>query len=331
MKIRGVRYSSSTTYLPLPGTGYCNECTLPINNGLEKAGECLVIDFESDLFIGTAMLRTKNICPPLQRAARQSTNNESEASSTTYFDKKKRTFQGIVKGRFKMPGIPMSECVTGQIFNHPAGHLPPRIIVKGAISIMSHLAPQLQARLVGDNPRFLSPLVSTAQSALVCPLDKSVSRGDGTADENIEAPISEPQPSNPTSLIQNLVDNAFIKLPPDSNNITTRIKTRKRAFDKLDASQSKTPTFCDTKEYTFEFFQHLLLFDEFSLSFVRPIGKHPLCGMLNGQPLKFMAAHQTRGLKMKGEGSVCEEEIKQLWSFDLWHESLYADSTSWQE
>lgn len=331
MKIRGVRYSSSTTYLPLPGTGYCNGCTLPINNGLEKAGKCLVIDFESDLFIGTAMLRIKNICPPLQRAARQSTNNESEASSTTYFDKKKRTFQGIVKGRFKMPGIPMSECVTGQIFNHPAGHLPPRIIVKGAISIMSHLAPQLQARLVGDNPRFLSPLVSTAQSALVCPLDKSVSRGDGTADENIEAPISEPQPSHPTSLIQNLVDNAFIKLPPDSNNITTRIKTRKRAFDKLDASQSKTPTFCDTKEYTFEFFQHLLLFDEFSLSFVRPIGKHPLCGMLNGQPLKFMAAHQTRGLKMKGEGSVCEEEIKQLWSFDLWHESLYADSTSWQE
>ena len=330
MKILGVRYSSSDTYLPLPGTGYCNGCTLPINNGNEECGKCLVIDIESDLFIGTAMLRIKNISTLNDEDTISDLNdNNIDTITKSYFHNKKRTFQGIVRGRFKVPDIPMSECVTGQVFNHPAGHLPPRLIMKGAISIISHLAPQLQARLEGDCPRFLSPLVSTAQSAFV----QSTTDENAFADDSIEDTMYEPQPSDPTSLLQELHqsddESLLSTLPSDSDNITTRIKTRKRAFDKLHSTRCKTPTFDTKSEYTFEFFQHLILFNDFALSFPKPIGKHPLRSMLNGQPLKFMAAHQTHERDEKG--NIIDEKMSWLWSFDLWHESLYEDALYHEE
>ena len=250
MRIRGIRYSSSNSYLPLPGTGYCGGCTLPINNGLEEPGKCLVIDFESKLFIGTAMVRIKNVCDAL------SSNNNSDDSDETkanYFDDRKRTFQGIVRGRFKVPNIPISECITGQIFNHPAGNLPPRIISKGAISIISHLAPQLQARLEGDCPRFLSPLASTAQTVIKRNLEEGEKyNNEPTADQSIEDDMCEPQPSDPSSLMQVLhQSNDKASLPFDSDNTTTRIKSRKKAFDKLFASRNKKTTFDTETEYTF--------------------------------------------------------------------------------
>ena len=328
MRIRGIRYSSSNSYLPLPGTGYCGGCTLPINNGLEEPGKCLVIDFESKLFIGTAMLRIKNVCDAL------SSNNNSDDSDETkanYFDDRKRTFQGIVRGRFKVPNIPISECITGQIFNHPAGNLPPRMISKGAISIISHLAPQLQARLEGDCPRFLSPLASTAQTVIKRHLEEEEKyNNEPTADQSIEDDMCEPQPSDLSSLMQVLhQSNDKASLPSDSDNITTRIKSRKKAFDKLYASRNKQPTFDTDTEYTFQFFQHLLLFNDFALNFPKPIGKHPLHGMLNGQPLKFMAAHQIQEVDTKGK--IIDEQISWLWSFDLWHDSLYKDALYHEE
>ena len=380
MKIRGIRYSSSTSdnYLPLPGTGYCLGCTLPINNGTEPPGKCLVIDFETDLFIGTAMLRIKNVSGAFAKTLNETNNdgsifrdadeaivaNDNEDASSTenttyYFHKRKRTCQAIVHGKFKRPNIPMSECITGQMFHRPAGKLPPRLIVKGAISIISHLAPQLQAKLDGDRPRFLSPLVSTAQSVIAhrggtkCGNGKkdttkfnvnndedcveNVIRFIG-ADESLEAGIYEPQPSHPSSLLQDLINSegeamagmAFT-LPPDSNKIATRTKHRKRAYDKLFAKSIKTPTFDIHTEYKFEFFQHLISFEDFALDFLRPVGKQPLHGMLNGQPLKFMAAHQVKEIDIDGKGKeakVADEEMRWLWCFDLWHESLYEDAYS---
>lgn len=308
MKIRGLRYSSSKTYLPIPETGLGSRCILPINNGFEEPGKCLVIDFESDLFIGTAMIRIKNAVAP-----HPSGSNSNNNVTSSYFDGRKRTFQGIVRGRFKVPGIPMSECVTGQVFDYPAGTLPNRYFVMGAISIVSYLAPQLQARLDGDCPRFLSPFVSTSQTTMACPSDADVAYTG--ADESIESELSEPQPSDSSSLLHNLET-----VPPDSDSVRTRIKNRKKTFDKLYANHDKTITFDPNSEYTFEFFQHLLMFDEFALNFVKPIGKLPLDGILNGQPLKFMAAHQMQ------EENDSKHNMNWLWSFDLWHESIYDDA-----
>ncbi len=392
MKILGMRYSSSesaTGYLPLPGTGFCLGCTLPINNGREAKGKCLVVDFESDLFIGTIMLRIKNLRGAFENVGGAETTEKSDVTITTgkissssssttkrgdgennktgnYFHKRKRTFQAIVRGHFKQPNIPMSECITGQIFNKPAGKLPPRIVVKGAISVISHLAPQLQARLDGDRPRFLSPLVSTAQSVIARRKAMTEEKNDGKDDhhddddyatnkccnnnesiqnnesQSLEDVIHEPQPSHPTSLLQTVIHSGAASkagisttLPSDSDNVAARTKHRKRAFDRLFAKSVKIPLFDTETEYTFEFFQHLISFEDFALDFVRPVGKQPLCGVLNGQPLKFMAGHQVKEMREKGDGSgTLEEEqeekevIKWLWSFDLWHESLYDDAVA---
>ena len=319
MKILGIRHSSSKEYLAISKFGYCEGCTLPVNNGHEQPGECLVVDFESEIFIGTLLLRVRDISSALPRSGNKEATY-SDANKHYYFNKKRRTFQAVVKGRFKKHGIPMSECITGQVFNRPAGYLPPRLIVKGAVSIISRLAPQLQARLEGDCPRFLSPLVSVAQTVLTNPSNKD----SATEERSIEDNLCEPQASHQSSIIQSIRTSGageFIGISSTSSEnapVTFRIKTRKRAFEKLYARSIKTPTFDPDLEYTFEFFQHLITFDDFCLDFVKPIGKHSLHGMLNGQPLKFMSAHQTAF-----EG---KEALDWLWCFDLWHESLYEDA-----
>ncbi len=310
MNIRGVRYSSSKSYLPQ----YEEVQYLPINNGSEVKGKCLVIDFETDLFIGTACLRLKN-APRSESNGNVGDGSGNDLPSPNYFDSKKRTFQAIIRGRFKRR-IPMSECVTGQNFSRPAGALPPRLIVKAAVLLMSHLAPQLQSRLEGECPRFLSPLCSTAQTAYI--MEKH-QRTD--ADGDLEDELQEPHPSAPSSLIQSLSQSSMENHPTllGTDN-KARIKKRKKAFDKLYSTGSLEPSFCPQSEYCFEFFQHLILFDRFALDFPKPIGQHSLKKMLNGQPLQILAMHQ----KQKGKNKP--EELTRLWSFDIWHESLYDDA-----
>ncbi len=310
MNIRGVRYSSSKIYLPQ----YEEVQYLPINNGSEAKGKCLVIDFESDLFIGTACLRLKNA----RMSACAGDGSSNDLPSPNYFDNKKRTFQAIIRGRFKKR-IPMSECVTGQMFTRPAGTLPPRLIVKAAVLLMSHLAPQLQSRLEGDCPRFLSPLCSTAQTAYRRKRQQNTDDADG----DLEDELQEPHPSAPSSLIQSLPQSSMENRPTlfDTDNKAC-IKKRKKAFDKLFSTGSVEPSFCPQSEYCFEFFQHLILFDKFALDFPKPVGQHSLKKMLNGQPLQMLAMHQKQKEKNK------PEELKRLWSFDIWHESLYEDATN---
>jgi hypothetical protein len=271
---------------------------------MEKTGKCFVIDFESDLFIGTILLRVKNIrySPLLEELSH---DNHPPSTSTSYFDGKMRTFQGVVQGRFKQPTISISECITGQLFHRRAGSLPPRFIVNGAIGMIRVLAPALEARLNCDRPRFLCPLVSTAQGVMMSSLPIQSCRhplvADKTAtttvvmvedksnvvgcwaDECIENEINEPQSSDPTSVLQHLLHSKteYYSLPPDSDCIATRVKARKRAFDILRVRQDTTPTFDPNRVYTFEFFQHLLLFDEFAIQFIKPIGMRPLRNILD--------------------------------------------------
>jgi hypothetical protein len=69
----------------------------------------MVIDFKSDLFVSTAKMRMKNVLlHPRSLDDATDVNNDRTGS---YFCDKKRTFQGILWGRFKRPGGPMLECV----------------------------------------------------------------------------------------------------------------------------------------------------------------------------------------------------------------------------
>ncbi len=94
---------------PLPRHGNAYGWVLPVNNGTEGAGGCMVINFKSDLFVSTAMMRIKNVLPH-PRSLDDATDVDNDRMGS-YLRDKKHTFQGIILGRFKCPGVPMSECV----------------------------------------------------------------------------------------------------------------------------------------------------------------------------------------------------------------------------
>jgi hypothetical protein len=322
-KIRGIRYAGTESYQDF--AGFCAGCILPINTGREKPGKSLVIDFESPYFVGSLLMRIRDI-PPVNDAS------DCTEDGTSYFDGKRRKFQATVKGKFKTP-LKMSECVTGQVFDRPAGELPARFVVNAAIKVISLLAPQLEATLDGTQPRFVSPLVSTAQTAIaierrtVADDSQTVTVG-VTADEeqqlrnykiysgalDMEDAVEEPSAADPTSLLQAVPHASH----HDSSHksVAARTKMRKTVFNHLATKKAAEPTFDLEKEYTFEFFQHLLIFDEqdeLKVDMGRVVGKVGLAKPLNGQPLKFMAVHK------HPETS----NLTYLWSFDLWHSSLY--------
>ncbi|CAB9502720.1 expressed unknown protein [Seminavis robusta] len=317
-KIRGIRLASDRDYRHF--AGFCAGCILPVNTGREAAGQSLVVDFESNHFVGTFLLRIKGV-PPADKNATQAKKSKS------YFDNRKRKFQGIVKGKFKT-ALPMSECVTGQTFGRQAGKLPAKWVVSTFIKFVSTLAPQLETTLEGDNPRFLVPLAATAQTVATKPHKAAVTQQEEDvqqalndhlfnysvylgATEDIEHDHQEPPSSDETSILQELPK----ATTSSGGSITARMKARKKAFNSIAAKQAKEPCFSLDKEYTFEFYQHLLIFDEpeFTLDMGRPIGKVPLSPITDGQPIKFLSAHKdpVSGL------------LDSLWSFDVWHESMY--------
>ena len=309
-KIKGIRHVSSNEYKHF--AGFCAGCILPINNGTEPKGESLVIDFESNHFVGTMLMRIQQ-APPVQSSSTTNIHNKS------YFDGKKRKFQAVVQGRFKT-ALPMSQCVTGQIFERPAGKLPAKWIVTSFIKFVSTLAPQLQADLGHAKPRFLTPLVATAHTVIV--EDSASSNNNPEAPElagyyrNLEQEMVEPPATDPSSVMHNLGhDTTHRGSTPAPPPIAKRMKLRKKAFNKIAAKKKVDPVFSTTKVYSFEFYQHLLDFgtEGLAVDMGRPIGHVGLASITDGQPIKFMSAHQDPTTK----------ELDSLWSFDIWHESLH--------
>ena len=164
-RILGVRYSDCVDEYLDYSDDNDNYSSLPINNGLEEVGKCKVIDFESDLFVGSLLLRIKGAHNDNDDKSK-SNSKAANGSTRSYFGNRKRTFQGIVRGRFKRSDIAMQHCVTGQVFQREPGNLPPKFVLNTAINFMKTLAPQLYIEF-GERPRFLSPLCATAQRIVV--------------------------------------------------------------------------------------------------------------------------------------------------------------------
>ena len=197
------------------------------------------------------------------------------------------------------------------------------------IKLVSTLAPQLEASLDANEPRFLTPLAATAQTVLVSSSTpsrtatgpSSESRATEATPEDseiyygardLERSIEEPFASDLTSLLQAL-PNGHRHVGGDHKSVTRRQKTRKRAYNHVSAQHADEPQFQLDKEYTFEFYQHLLLFGGESLALDTLAGVLDLAPVLDGQPIQCMAAH-----KDPDTG-----KLETLWSFDIWHESLY--------
>jgi Protein of unknown function (DUF1769) len=366
MKIRGVRYANSTVYQEFPGI--CAGCILPINTGCELPGQSLVIDFESSLFVGTLLMRVKGapaigpaksatgtIFVPTSPTADAATKPTASRATPSYFDGKKRQFQVVIKGRFKQENIPMSECATGQVFDRPAGKLPARFMVNAFVKFISTLAPQLEVELDGHRPRFLSPLVATAHTviskehsaievsnssdcsmATIMPTKKvsqedlvnfSCYAGSATMEDDVEEPSSD----DPSSVIMAL-PLPMKGIHGSPGTVAQRRAVRKKAFNRLAANGSVEPVFDTNKEYTFEFYQHLLLLSEPD-DFKIDMGHHIHVGLarsLNGQPIKILGTRMQRSSLASGETSELNGNrmAQVLWSFDLWHQALYPYAVS---
>jgi hypothetical protein len=82
----------------------CEQCMIvPINNGKELPGESLVVDFESNIFVGTMLVRVKGT---------HGTSCDQFENPKGYFDGLHRRYQVVMRGRFKL-SIPWSECLAG--------------------------------------------------------------------------------------------------------------------------------------------------------------------------------------------------------------------------
>lgn len=260
-----------------PCCEYCAIC--PVNNGNEAQGESLVIDFESELFEGTLLLRLRFI---------EGTTPDPYDDSKGYFKGVNRRYQTVVHGRFKKP-LPLTHMVNGYKCNRRFGKLPAKWILKGGMKVLSFFAPQLDAKLDGDQPYSLTPLCSTAQSVAVDTPE--------TVPPTIEDGLHEPKEAHRTLIGQS----------SDAPTSLQRAKLRKKVFDKFFVAKSNEPMADPSKIYTFEFLQHLFNFESFSIELGNMLGSVELEEILDGQPLQIMAAF----------------EDQPLWSFDVWHECLW--------
>lgn len=185
----------------------------------------------------------------------------------------------------------------------PAGKLPPKWIVNGALNVVRFFAPQLQTRIHGARPYSLTPLGSTPQSLIV--KDDSCKR-----DVSMEIAQEEPR------------DDAFTLIGHASTAASSmqRARYRKKHFDKLYSESSQSLMTDPNKVYTFEFLQHLLSFDDFSIELGSMVGSVPLRNILNGQPLQIMASHRH---PVPNEPNAIQNRF---WCFDIWHEMLIPDA-----
>lgn len=248
----------------------CPKCmTLPINNGNEPHGESLVADFESDLWIGTVLLRL--------RFTEGTTVNKYD-DSKGYFAGMNRRYQAVITGSPKR-AIPISHCVTGLQLERKAKKLPAKWIIKGALKLLQFFAPQLECKLDHDTPYSLTPLGSTPQMVGVDCLNS----GDG-----IERKHEEPTEAQHTILGQ--ASPALTSL--------ARAKFRKKALDRGFLHEASHPQLSPQHEYTMEFLQHLFSFQTFEMELGSFVGNFQLKDLLNGQPLQLMALEKSTNTKL---------------------------------
>ena len=88
----------------------------------------------------------------------------------------------------------------------------------------------------------------------------------------------------------------------------------------MESSGSNSSSYFDDSEYTFEFLQHLVDYNELSLDLGRAMGKMKLGAGLSGQPVRIAALSNPKDAQRGLVGSLLTAETC-LWSFDLWHAS----------
>ncbi|KAL7545304.1 hypothetical protein ACHAWF_008658 [Thalassiosira exigua] len=199
---------------------------------------------------------------------------------------------------------------------------PPKWALRAAVKVAGVFSPRMDANLECDHPRILSPLCSTAQTI-------NVRRKTYGESEALDGKHSEPSPDSGYSSISDLTSKLRKSL--GSGNYAQQ---RKSAFDAAYDSRveslrktsvqakSSSPCFDPDAEYTFEFLQHLLDYNDLSLDLGKVLGKARLGGALRYQPVRFFSAAVKQRKNTAADSDLGMEDFDCLWSFDLWHRSL---------
>lgn len=312
MKIRGIRRLCEPSFFENPvNSGHTDGSLmqLPINNGREDPRHSWVIDFETELFAGTALFRIRDC-----NTDAFSTGNSSVASKHDYFGDKNRKYQVCIRGRFKKQVV-MATCVSGLLLDRPLiisrkvnSDAPPRWILRAAVKIANILSPRMDAELECDHPRVLSPLCSTAQT-----IRKHAKKEDPVY---LDDPQEEPHPDSPASLVADLKKGGADE--SDANYAQYRKRTFNNIYDDFVQSNSTVSPHFDDSEYTFEFLQHLVDYNDLSLN--SPMGKKTLGAGLHGQPVRIIAISNATD-DQGGISTAVLNDTTSLWAFDLWHAS----------
>ncbi|KAL7486831.1 hypothetical protein ACHAW6_012433 [Cyclotella cf. meneghiniana] len=201
-------------------------------------------------------------------------------------------------------------------------NLPPKWVLRASVKIAGLFSPRIDADLECSHPRILGPLCSMAQSLHVAR---------GKESPMMDMPHVEPHFQSKESLVYDLRHDPSCVGVASGGGSNASVQIRKKAFDAVydariatsSSSQSSSPCFDPNAVYTFEFLQHLIDYNDFSLDFGSIVGKMKLGGALKGQPCRFVAGVVPREAGGVGERNLTLRDLDCLWSFDLWHESLY--------
>jgi hypothetical protein len=251
--------STTSTTNPNPCCELC--AILPINNGNEQEGKAIAIDFESNLFQGSLLLRLRFV---------QGTTPHKYDDRQGFFANRALRYQAIIRGKFTRQ-IPFTSLTTGNRLERPCGKLPPKWLLWSGFKFISLFAPQLDSKIEGPTPYTISPLGSTPRTILV----------DDVTPTDLLA-LKKERTESLTDTTKSITGKCY----PLANALE-RARARKKAFDQLYATKSQVPMTDPSKTYTFEFLQHLFDYTNFSID----IGsvKVELKDVLNGQPMQIMA------------------------------------------
>lgn len=217
----------------------------------------------------------------------------------------------------------------GKSTTNDSTNLPPKWMLRTAVRVAGVFSPRIDANLECSHPRILTPLCSTAQTII---------RHDNGLSPRLDELHEEPCIDSDTSLVVDLcglspLSTLLLHSSKQSNN-TSNVQRRKRYSDAVydkriesiadcsgRQSSATSPCFDTDAEYTFEFLQHLIDYNDLSLDLGRVVGKVKLGAALRGQPVRFISA----AVKQRGSNESKEltlTDVDCLWSFDLWHKSL---------
>lgn len=217
--------------------------------------------FESELFVGTAIIRIATVEASSEDASTDDTDSPPES--------KQHRFQVAVQGRFKEP-VNVGDVMTGQEFEKNLRNLPPWWMVEAGSAVIRSLSPSVELDLSSDRPRMLANLAGTAKELRADEAGTEPSVTSWEFEENSDA------------LLEN--ENTFGTAEKDEAIVTAAMRKRHLANPEGAASR----LFYDTDTvYTFNFYQEMLDLETFSVDL--GFTKLSIADSLHGQPIQVLA------------------------------------------